>query len=269
LRIVEKNNTKYIAFDIFNDIDFLTHGISTKVGGVSKGHYAEMNLGFLNGDNKDDVLENYKIISDAIGFDYKNIVLTKQEHENNVMIVDESHKGNGVTKENIFKNIDGLVTNKKNIVLGCYSADCVLMFFADKVKKVIGVCHAGWRGTVLKIPFEVVKIMINNYNTNVEDLIVGIAPSICRKHFEVDYPCYAEFKNAFDFIDEYTIYKSEKEKYYIDLHAINKRVLTDCGVSENNIELPNLCTVCNNDIFHSHRISGTKRGLSGGFLEIK
>lgn len=260
------NKINHVTFDIFKNLDFIKHGFSTKQGGVSTGVFESLNLGFNRGDDDNKVMQNFKIISDSIGFDYKNIVMAVQMHNTNICNVDETHRGLGILTKTTLDNTDGLMTNEKDVVLTTYYADCVPLFFVDTKKHVIALSHAGWRGTVNKIAEKTITKMINDYNSSLDDILVGIAPSICKNCFEVDKPVYEEFKKLLYFADDYITKISDK--YYIDLQNINKRILIDAGINKNNIEITNYCTKCNSDIFYSHRQNGTQRGSLAAFLTL-
>ena len=151
---------------------------------------------------------------------------------------------------------DGMVTNIPNIGLGTKVADCQAILLYDPIKKVIGNIHSGWRGTVKKIVGNAIKIMVNDYNCSLNDIKVCICPSIMQDHFEVDEDVYDLFKNSFSNIDKYTIYKEETKKYYIDTLLLNKDYLISLGIKDDNIELSNICTMCDNK-FYSYRYDKT------------
>ena len=58
-------------------------------------------------------------------------------------------------------------------------------------------------------------------------------------------------------------------KYQLNLWEANRFVLTDAGIPEENISMPQLCTCCNPDFLFSHRASGGKRGNLGAFLMLE
>jgi YfiH family protein len=257
--------TPYLVFESFENLGFIRHGISTKKGGASKGVYESLNLGLHNGEERETTLLNYKLISESIGFDYKNIVKSYQVHGDKIHRARKSDRGSDILRPNELTDIDGLITNEPEIVLAIYFADCVPVFLADPVKKVIAAVHAGWRGTVMKIAQKAADLMIREYGSNPSDIFAGIGPSICKERFEVDYPVAKEFFDALPYAAEYI--ESRNSKYYVDLWGINKRELTERGIV--NIEISNLCTASRQDLFYSHRISGTNRGIQAGFIQIE
>ena len=259
------NKTPYLVFESFENLGFIRHGIATKKGGASSGVYESLNLGLHNGEDRETTLLNYKLISKSIGFDYKNIVKSYQVHGDKIHRARKSDRGADILRPNELTDIDGLITNEPEVVLAIYFADCVPALLADPVKKVIAAVHAGWRGTVMKIVQKAADIMIRDYGSSPGDIYAGIGPSICKEKFEVDYPVAKEFFDSLPFAAEYI--ESRGAKYHVDLWGINRRHLADVGVV--NIEISGLCTATRQDLFYSHRISGTNRGIQAGFIQIE
>lgn len=262
-----KNDVMYYTFDIFSDIKHIQHCFSTKIGGVSTGDAATMNLAFRRDTKRDNVYKNFKILCDTVGFNYDGIVLVQQEHTANVRTVTKENKGNILTTQDILGEIDGIVTNEEGIALATLHADCVPIYFFDPTKNAIGVCHAGWRGTVDSIAEATMNKMIDAYGSKAKDMLIGIGPSIGSCCFEVDTPVKDEFEAKLPFSNKYMT-KSENNKYYIDMWNINKQILVNAGALSDKIEIGNICTKCNHDIFHSHRATGFNRGCMVAMFQI-
>lgn len=267
LHICEKDALCYITFPNLEKFSFIKHAFSTRHGGVSKGCYASMNLSFTRGDEESAVLENYRILCDAIGVDYRKCVLSRQVHELNVRVVTEADIGKGILRSRDYESVDALITNQKNIPLVTQFADCVPLLICDPVHKAIGAAHASWRCTLGEIGRLTVEKMTEQYGTNPADLVVGIGPSICGECFEVDKPVVTLFEEQSNInIHDFCIQKGEK--YYIDLRAVNRQQLQNLGVPEENITVSDLCTKCNPDHFFSHRVTGPARGNLAAILCI-
>ena len=143
------------------------------------------------------------------------------------------------------------------------TADCQSIILYDKKNEVIGNIHSGWKGTLNKILSNAIKLMIEEYSSNVEDIIVCIGPSILECCFEVDKDVVDMFFNNFNDIDEFIKLgdiKEDKQKYYIDTMGINKKELINLGVLEENIYLSNICTKCSRDNYYSYRAHGQDSG---------
>ena len=269
LNLQTKNGVTYVTFPNLEKIKFLRHGMSTRLGGVSKGKYSSMNFGFQNGDSAENVLENYRRMCAAIDVDYEKCVISKQTHTTNIRIVTEKDIGKGIIVERDYTDIDGLITNVPDIVLVTQYADCVPLLFADPIKKVIASSHAGWRGTVNRIAEKTVKLMNKHFGCNPEDILVGIAPSIMQCCFEVDKPVFDEFCKLKDIdINDICQFKPNN-KYNINLQKTTRLILLSAGVPKENIVITDLCTKCNPNLFHSHRATNGERGNMATFISIK
>lgn len=263
----EKEGVLYYSFPSMDALPFIRHGFSTRIGGVSDGIYASMNLGYNRGDAEENVTENYRRMAVALGVRPENIVLSAQTHTANIRTVMAEDRGRGITRERGYTDVDGLVTNVPDVVLCTHYADCVPLFFVDPVRRVIGMAHAGWRGTVAGIGARMIEKMAAEFGCAPADILVGIAPSIGPCCFEVDYPVVAEFEklSLFD-ADCYT--DDGNGKYHVDLWEVNRRILLDAGVRPENITVTDLCTVCHPEVLWSHRATHGERGSAAGFLGL-
>lgn len=264
---IDKNEVKYISFKSLDNIPFIMHGFSTRIGGISEGVYNSLNLGLKTDDNKNNTLENIKKFTLAVGVNCENLVISDQIHSDIIKVVNTNDKGKGYWSQEKLNGIDGLITNIRGIPLMTIYADCVPLFFVDPVKKAIGVSHAGWKGTVLKIGKKTVEAMVNEYGSNPKDIIAVIGPSIGKCCYEVDKRVIDEFNRSF--IDTSTFVDlKEDNKYQLNLWRANQITLIESGLLEENIEIANLCTGCNTDLFYSHRMENGKTGRMGAIIQL-
>lgn len=266
-KLATKGEVTYVTFPLLQK-EGLIHGFSTRLGGVSKGYFSSMNLSFQRGDREEDVRENYKRIGEAIGFSPENLVFSDQIHEDTIYSVTKDDCGKGYTKE-LLKGNDGLVTNERQVPLVTFYADCVPIFFYDPVKEVIGMAHSGWRGTVKRIGCKMLSKMQTEYGSKVEDILVVIAPSICKDCYEISEDVANEFKKEMKEIST-ELYLEEKGngKYQLDLWKVNEEMLLRAGVQREHLAVTDLCTCCNPELFFSHRASEGKRGNLAGFMML-
>lgn len=265
----ENKGVPYLTYNRLSDIDFIRHAFSTKHGGVSTDEWTSMNFAFSRGDNPENVLENYKIFSDAVGFDYNSLVTSSQDHHTYVRPVTKNECGIGIWREKDMLSVDALITNEPNVTLVTHYADCTPLFFVDTVGKAIGLAHAGWRGTVGKIGEEVIKKMTALYGTNPSNVVVAIGPAISKCCYEVDEDCAENFYNLKDLDNSKFIFPKEDGKYMIDLLETNRQIVMRAGVKEENIVLSDLCTKCNSDLLWSHRATNGHRGTMCAFMCIE
>ena len=265
-----KGDVLYLTFPLIEETNVVRHGFSTRIGGVSQGIYASMNLSFQRGDDEHDVRENFKRIAAAIGVKEEEITFSKQTHTANVREVSLEDKGKGLTKQMDYDNVDGLVTNVPGICLATFYADCVPLFFVDPKKRAIGLSHSGWRGTVEKIGKRTVEKMSQLYGSRPEDIYAAVGPSICQDCYEVTGDVIEGFQK--NFREEYwkeLLYKKENGRYQLNLWKANEFVLREAGILEEHLAVTNLCTCCNPELLFSHRASYGKRGNLGAFLQLK
>lgn len=270
--VLEENTdyVPYLEYPMLKDTGIVRHGFSTRLGGVSEGYYASMNLSFDRGDRKEAVAENFRRIGEALGVRCEDMVLSRQTHTTNVRIVTDADRGKGITRERDYTDVDGLVTNVPGICLVTSYADCVPLFFVDSVKKVIGLSHSGWRGTVGKIGRKTVELMHERFGSDPADILAAVGPSVCMDCYEVSSDVIEKFKEAFpENCWEQLFYEKPDGKYQLDLWKANELIFLESGILPEHIAVTNVCTHCNSDILYSHRAAGDKRGNLCAFLALK
>lgn len=265
-----ETDTPYLEYPLFKNTGIVRHGFSTRLGGVSEGCYSSLNLSFTRGDDEEAVRENFRRIGAALGVRCEDMVFTQQTHTTNVRAVNERDRGMGIMRPRSYTDVDGLVTNVPGICLVTFFADCVPLYFVDPVKKVIGLSHSGWRGTVGKIGCKTVQRMQEQYGCRPSDILAAVGPSICQDCYEVSGDVIDQFREHFSEKDwPELFYKKENGKYQLDLWRANEFVFLEAGIRKENIAVTNLCTHCNSDILYSHRTAGDKRGNLCAFLALK
>ena len=229
-----------------------------------------MNLSFSRGDDEANVRENYRRIAAAIGFPEEKLVFSDQTHTTNVRVVTEADCGKGICFPRDYTDVDGLVTNVPQIVLATFYADCVPLYFADPVKRAVGLSHSGWRGTVGKIGKVTVQTMQEAFGCRPEDIRAAIGPSICQECYEVSGDVIDAFREAFDarYYDE-LYYRKENGKYQLNLWRANEIILEEAGILPEHISVTDICTCCNPRLLFSHRASHGKRGNLAAFLGLR
>lgn len=245
---------------LYYSSDFIreSHGFTTRLGGISTGDFASMNLGVRRGDDRECVLKNYEILGAAIGFDPKKLVGAVQVHRDDVRVATEEDQGKGLYLHTDYE-ADGLVTNVPGTALMVYSADCGTLLFSDRRTGAVGACHAGWRGTALGIAKKTVEAMEKAFGTRPDDLSVALGPCIGSCCFETDGDVPAAMIAALG-DDARPAIAQQGEKFYVNLKAINRLWLLRAGVLADQIDVSPLCTACDPKMFWSHRRHGDRRG---------
>lgn len=271
---VMKNGIQYLQFrKLLQYENYITHAYS--VGIDLNFRTSNPNEYNVANNEYDFAIDCYKKVCNSLGQNYIDIVKTNQSHTRNVKIVN-----NKINEDYMdinldeYKNTDGLITNKKNLILSTTNADCILMLFFDPVTKTIANIHSGWRGTLQKISVETVNKMVNEMGCKAKDIICCICPSIRKCHFEVD----EDVKNLFeretrDFSEnkrtEIIEKQKDREKWNIDTVLINKILLEQIGLMSENIIDSGICSVCNSDLIHSYRVEKKGYKLSTALISLK
>ena len=194
-------------------------------------------------------------------FNINNLTSNIQIHSDIVNKIDENNIGQK-------KDGDALITNITNVPLLIFTADCVPIAIIDKKHKAIGLSHAGWRGTYDLIAKKTIEEMTKNYNTNPDDLVCIIGPSIGPCCYEVSQELAEKFNTNFTNSTE-KLYTIEDGKYKLDLWKVNEYIIKECGVKDENIINLKICTSCNSDKFHSYRKHNQTPKRIGTILQIK
>lgn len=256
MREFEKEGLVYYKFDGFDD-DALDHAIFSRRGGSSKGPYASLNLGGTNGDNPADVLANHEKLFKVFGRPYSSRFDVWQVHGKTILFSDAPRP-----PEKKHQPADGIFTNKPEVTLIMRFADCVPLLFHDPVQKVVGIVHAGWQGTLLRIGAEAVRAIKQRYGSSASDLRVGLGPSICGKCYQVGEEVRQKFLNSWG-SDAEQFFSQQETGLYLDLWGANEWVLRQAGVAQ--VENSGMCTAEHLDAWYSYR---KEKGVTGRFAVV-
>ncbi len=205
--------------------------------------------------------QDMEVVCKEGNFNIEKLTSNIQIHSDIVNKIDENNIGQK-------KDGDALITNIPNVPLLIFTADCVPIAIIDKKNKAIGLAHAGWRGTYDAIAKKTIEKMTKNYNTNPEDLVCIIGPSIGPCCYEVSKELVEKFNMNFTNSTE-KFYRIEEGKYKLDLWRVNEYIIKESGVKDENIINLNICTSCNSDKFHSYRKHNQTPKRIGTILQIK
>ena len=260
------NGLWYGTFTHFDKLS-IKHGVSSRLGGTSKEPFASLNLGLHTGDQDEDVVANRRLFCKAIGIDLEDVVTAEQLHTDKVVVVTAKDIGKGAKQySEAIPAVDALVTNAAGIPLLLCFADCVPVLIVDPVCHAIGVVHAGWKGTVEKIAQKAIIAMKDNFGTNPQDCLVGIAPSIGPCCYIVNEIVVEELKKQFENWEQ--LVRPHGDKWYFDLWKANSMQLEQIGVLRSNIAVSGVCTACNNDLFFSYREDNGRTGRMGALIML-
>ena len=239
------------------DSEQLAHGFLGRVGGVSVGPYASLNLAYWVGDDPAHVDENWRRLREVIG--EAPIARCHQVHGKTVRIV---------TRENISERPegDGMVTGERGILLAVASADCVPILMTDAQHKVVGAIHAGWRGVIAGIAEEGVRTM-ESLGARPSEIRAALGPSIGQCCFEVDEDLAHRFAREVAGSERHTR-AGRPGKSHLDLRGIVTDQLMAAGLSRESIINVGPCSKCANDRFFSRRANASS-GLQLSFIGLR
>lgn len=237
------------------------HCFTTRLGGVSTGSLASLNLGMHRGDDPANVAENFRRLGAVLGFSAEDLVLTRQTHSDIVRRVGRADCAGIDHRE--YPECDALITNEPGVTLMIFTADCTPLLLHDPVTGAVGAAHAGWRGTAKAIGAKTVAAMVREFGCQPENIRAAIGPNIAQCHFETGVDVPEAMLDAFgDAADPFI--RHAGEKYYVNLKELNALSLRMAGVER--IEMSDACTVCQSDRFWSHRVTRGDRGSQGALI---
>ena len=257
--IIKKvNNIKHLQFRNLSKCDNIIHFSTTRIGGTSTGKLESLNLGYTVNDTPENVTKNLESMASAIGIEKSQMIFPKQTHSANIGIVKSENEA--------FPDTDALITNIPGICICVRTADCVPILLYDPFQKVIAVIHSGWKGTVQKISIRTIGIMQKEFGTMPENIIAGIGPSIGPEVYEVGPEVIEMFHKSFG--ENHIVTPIENShKGLLNLWKINKQILMESGIPENQIGIAEICTYSNPKLFYSARRDGVKTGrLATGIM---
>jgi len=262
---------EYLTFPSFEESGLVKHLITTRLGGVSTGELATMNLSFTRGDREENVLENYRRIGRVLECGLEDMVASHQTHTVNIRHVTAADRGKGIVKPRDYEAIDGLMTDEKGIALVTFYADCVPLLFLDPVHQAIGLAHSGWKGTVGRMGRHMAEAMAETFGSKPSEMMAAVGPSICRECYEVGEEVAERFRHNFGGRKDCGRIVTQGKtagKYQLDLWLANRLILEEAGILPDRISVTDICTCHNSGYLFSHRGSNGHRGNLGVFLML-
>lgn len=248
-----------VVFDVHPGV---SAWFSTRRGGASQTPFDTFNLSYGVGDESHRVTENRRRMAQLGGRELDDVVMPHQVHHNHIEWVNSSVRGRGARGDDPIPATDGFLTDDPAVVLAMGFADCVPIFLTDLDASVVGILHAGWRGTAAQIQRLGIEHM-GRRGIPPERVLAGIGPSIGPCCYEVDDPVYQALSDAAG-----TEPFQEKDAYHwwLDLQLANRILLEKAGVKSEHIVDSQLCTGCRSDLFYSFRMEGRHTGRMGGYI---
>jgi len=254
----------------------LTVGFTTRNGGVSKAPYRSFNIGLHVNDYEADVLINRQRLAQSVGMSFDAWTNGEQIHGNHIAIVTSKDRGRGRSSmEDALKGVDGLLTNEQDILLTSFYADCVPLYFWDEKSGVVGLAHAGWKGTVLAIAKQMIDTMQATYHSKPEQIRCAIGPSIGACCYEVNHVVIERIEELWHWLElpqqalDAVFLNKQEGSAHISLKEINRQIMIKAGILPSHIELSEWCTGCARHLFYSHRMEQGKTGRMASWIGIR
>ena len=239
------------TFSSFNKYG-ITHRVTTRQGGCSPEPYDSLNLGFVTGDSRQNIEQNRKIVTDQLGLESDKLLLGKQVHGNTVTVIGAQDRDQMAQTAT-----DGLITGNPDIAIGVLVADCYPVLLASRDGKVCAAIHAGRRGIELNIVSKAIETMHSKFQITLREILVGIGPGICTRHYPVDRETAQEFIKAT--APSHTS-SSNHGPFNLDLRGTLHSQILATGINKSAIEHMDYCPHCEPEMWFSHRYFQGKTG---------
>jgi YfiH family protein len=261
----EKDGVVWYAVSFLERTGLVRAAFTTRIGGVSTGETATMNLSTRRADTPETVRENYRRFCAAAGFRASALTVSRQVHGAYVHEATAADIGRGVFDDAESVEADGLMTDRRGAALVKHSADCVPVYILDTRTPAAAMVHAGWRGSLEGIAGEALRRMAGAYGTRPSDCLAAVGPSIGPCCFEVGCNIAGQFEERYP---GWGLVSHGDGNPKVDLWQCNALQLIDAGVPEDAIAVSGLCTSCDTATFYSHRKERGRTGAMAAFLEL-
>jgi len=257
---VERCQSDGLAWYRFPQVsDEVEHALLTRLGGVSSGSLATLNLGSTVGDDPAAVAENYHRVFSAFDLQREMVVTPFQVHGNHVVHVGPEEGGR------VIQETDALITDSPEVALLMRFADCAPVLFFDRVHHAVGLAHAGWRGVAVGVIPATVQAMSAAFGTHPEDLWAGIGPAIGLRHYEVGAEVIDAIKAV---VPPQTVFaEMHHNRMFLNLPAAITAQLHAAGVMT--VIPSQLDTAARLDEWYSHRAERGRTGRFGVLMRLR
>lgn len=242
--------------------------MTTRGGGVSEKPFAALNLGLHVEDRPEDVIANRRKLLAAFGEDEENFVTIRQVHGKQILRAEDSHRGCGFSSyDSAIADTDGIFTTEKRLLMATFYADCLPVAIFHPEKKILGLAHAGWKGTFQNIGGALLKAMREVAEFSPGECLCALGAGIGSCCYEVDAAFYQRFRDVYAEAAAWFL-PGKEGKYHFDNVKANIALLRQEGIKEENIDVLGLCTACHQDMFFSYRKEQGRTGRHGLWGEL-
>jgi YfiH family protein len=243
----------------------VTHGLSGRVSQAPEGG----NAGHIRDASEAAVTANRCTFLAELGVPMASRTLARQTHSARVAVATAADRGRGQPPHfDGFPETDALVTDVVGLALGITVADCVPLILYDSKRHVLGLAHAGWRGTVSGIAARTVERMTMEFGSRPADVLAGIGPSIGPCCYEVGDEVIAAWLESGCAEPEHAVRPGTGERRHFDLWSASTMQLKSAGLAAGNIEVAGRCVRCESERFFSYRATQAGEARHGLMLMI-
>ncbi len=233
------NHFRWLTFPVLEEYNFVVSGFMVKNRVPFDGKALKPGIFFKN-----------------ITRPARPVISLKQVHQDECVII----TSRGKLKKRY--RGDAILTNRKDILISIQVADCVPIFLVEEKRKVIGLIHAGWKGTLLGIARRTMEEARDRLDCKPANFTVVFGPCIRSC-------CYRVSDDISVLFDEKCTRRPVRSEVRLDLIRANMQQFLNCGVKEDRIFATANCTGCNAELFHSYRREKENAGRMTGFLGLK
>ena len=221
----------------------IEHGFFTRAGGVSQGIYQGLNVGLGSADDRQNVLQNRALAAKELGLDPHALVSLYQVHSADALIIDGPFEGDA-------PKADGLATTTPDLGLSALSADCGQILFADEKARVVGACHAGWKGAIGGI-IEATLTEMEALGAKRSHIHAALGPCLSQANYQVGLEFLEKFLAETPENERFFAPSTSPDKRQFDLPAYIESRLNRHGLAS--VWIANICTYADENRFFSYR----------------
>ncbi len=225
------------------------HYFFGRKGGVSTERFESLNCNIRGSDSMENIRQNLQIIAQKFHSNIEQMCLVNQGVTNHAVYVE--------TPSLYEITADGLVTDKKGLILGIKTADCCPVLLADYKNGVIGAAHAGWRGALRGVVENTIKIMLEK-GAEKKNISAALGPCLQQPSFEAGEDMLEEFVSNNPQYKSFFISGHREKHYQFDLEGFVINRIRKCGIT--NISASETDTYTDEENYFSFRRE-THKGL--------
>lgn len=265
--LTERKNIPFFSLPLWEKMNICGHGFSSRLGGNGDGKNFSFDLGFKGGEDPLTVAGNRERFLAIWGKKNTDLFCGEQVHGREVAVIGSEEIS---ASKRIFPATDALITAEREVVLGAFSADCLLVFFLEPSISVAGIAHAGWRGTCKGIVARIVHLMREKFAADSKKIQVLMSPSIGPCCYEVGDEVIESCRTS-PWREEMVLNPGGTNgRFYFDLQASNRNILLKEGLKPEHIFTNDFCTKCDDKLFYSYRrAGGTATGSHMGIIFLR